>query len=142
MGMLDSYIDEIVIGYRKQPFYELTPTAFCTFIASGKKYRTLVHYWTSMFFDDDFMRDWVRNQDTPQMAMSCAKKKGFIDFYQIDPKLIIYGIQEKFNQNDNIRLVLLSTGSANIRYAGSNGFLSDNNRYGRLLMRVRKIYQE
>ena len=134
--------DEIVIGYKNQPFYELAPTAFCTFSASGKKWRTLIHYWTAMFFKDDFMQDWIRNQDTPQMAMSCASKKGFIDFHQIEPSLILYGLQEKFNQNDNVRLVLLSTGSITIRYAGSKGFLSENNRYGRLLMRVREIYQD
>lgn len=134
-------LDEIVIGYKNQPFYELTPTAFCTFTAKGKKYRTLIHFWTSMFFKDEFMQDWIRNQDTPQMAMNCASKKGFKDFNQIDPKLLLYGLQEKFNQNDTIRTVLLSTGSVTIKYAGSKGFLSEKNRYGRLLMRLREIYQ-
>ena len=88
------------------------------------------------------MRDWIRTQDTPQIAINCAKKKGFKDFNQIDPKYLINGMQAKFNQNDNIRMVLLSTGSVTIRYAGSKGFLSENNRYGRLLMRIREIYQE
>lgn len=142
MGSIDSEFDEIVIGYRSQPFYELTPTAFCTFSMLGKKYRTLIHFWTSMYFKDDYMREWIRNQETPQIAINCAKKKGFVDFHQIDPKIMIQGMQAKFNQNDTIRMVLLSTGSVTIKYAGSKGFLSDNNRYGRLLMRIREIYQD
>ena len=142
MGPLDSEFDEITIGYKGQPFYELSPYAFCTFKARGKKYRTLIHFWLSTFFKDEFMQDWIRNQDTPYIALNCARKKGFKDFSQIEPKWLIYGIQEKFNQNDNIRMVLLSTGSVNLKYAGSEGYLSENNRYGRILMRVREMYQE
>ena len=88
------------------------------------------------------MQDWIRNQDTYQMAINCARKKGFKDFNQIDSKYIIYGIQDRFNQNDQLRSILLSTGSVTLIYGGAKNFLSENNRYGRMLMRVRELYQE
>ena len=139
MSLKDEF-DELMIGYRNMPFYELTPTYFCTFTSNGRKWRTLIHYWTAMFFSDDRMREWIRKQDTPQMAMNCASKKGFVDFHQVDPKVMIKGLQDRFNQNDNLRSILLSTGNIDIVYAGSKNFLSENNRYGRMLMRLREIY--
>lgn len=143
MSWVDNEFDEITIGYKNTPFYELSPTYYSTFSAMGKKWRTLIHFWVAMYFkNDDFMVDWIRNQDTPQMAINCAKKKGFKDFDQIDPKLLLYGLQERFNQCDTLRSILLSTGSVTIKYAGSKNFLSENNRYGRLLMRIREMYQE
>ena len=134
--------DEIIIGMKNQPFYELSPDFFCTFVVGGKKWRTLIHYWTAMYFSDDFMIDWIRNQDTIQMAINCAKKKGFKDYNQVDTRKMILGFQERFNQNDRLRFILLSTGEATIKYMGSRGFLSENNRYGRMLMRLREVYQE
>lgn len=135
-------VDEIIIGLRNQPFYELTPDFFCTFKIGGKKWRTLIHYWTAMYFTDEFMIDWIRNQETVQMALNCAKKAGFKDFYQVPTDKIILGLQERFNQNDGLRSILLSTGVATIKYMGSRGFFSDKNRYGRMLMRIREVYQE
>lgn len=139
---LDNEVDSIIIGYKNTPFYELSPTYYSTFIASGKKWRTLVHFWVANYFSDEFMKDWVRNQDTYQMAINCARSKGFKDFNQIDSKYLIYGIQERFNQNDQLRNILLSTGSVQIVYGGAKNYLSENNRYGRMLMRIRELYQE
>lgn len=134
--------DSIIIGTREQPFYELSPYYFCTFKAYGKKWRTLIHYWTAMYFDNEVMIDYIRNQETPHIAMNVARHNGFRDFNQIDKKKFLYGIQERFNQNDTLRSILLSTGSTNIIYGSGGSFLSENNRYGRILMRIREVYQE
>lgn len=134
--------DEIEFGLRGEPFFELSPYYYCTFTAYGKKWRTLIHFWCSMYFKDDYTREYIRNQGTPQVAYNCAKAKGFKDFNSIDVETFIYGLQERFNQNDQLRMVLLSTGSANLKFQGSKGYLSENNRYGKLLMRIREMYQE
>lgn len=133
---------DIVLGAKGSPFHELLPTYYCTFTAGGKKWRTLIHYWTAMFFTNTYIQDWIRSQETPQMAINCAKNKGFTDFDKVDKRYMIYGLQERFNQNDWLRGILLSTGDSNIIYAGRKGFLSDKNRYGRLLMKIREVYQE
>lgn len=135
-------MDIINIGVKNQPFFELSPYYFCTFIVYGKKWRTLIHYWTAMYFKEDFMTDFIRNQDTPYIALNIAKHKGFKDFNQIDKKKFLYGIQERFNQNDSLRSILLSTGSSQIIYGTGHDYLSQDNRYGRILMRIREVYQE
>lgn len=136
-------MDGIQIGIKGQPFFELSPYYYCTFSAYGRKWRTLIHYWLAMYFDDrEFMTDYIRNQETPYIAMNVAKHNGFKDFNQIDKKKFLYGIQERFNQNDTLRTILLSTGSEVLEYGVGKGFLSENNRYGRILMRIREVYQE
>lgn len=135
-------MDRIDIRVKGQPFFELSPYYFCTFIAYGKKWRTLIHYWTAMYFENDFMVDYIRNQDTPYIALNVARHNGFKDFDQIDKKKLLYGIQERFNQNDVLRSILLSTGSSEIVYGVGKDYLSRNNRYGRVLMRIREVYME
>ncbi len=137
---IDKEYDEIKFGMGSQIFFELSPFYFCTYTISGKKWRTLIHYWVASYFkSDDKMVEVIRNLDTPERAIAVGKKHGLNDFNQIDPREILYAIQERFNQNDSLRTVLLSTGSVNLLYSGS-GFLADNNRYGKILMRVRDIY--
>jgi predicted NAD-dependent protein-ADP-ribosyltransferase YbiA (DUF1768 family) len=130
---------DIKFGRASQSFFELSPFFFCTYSIGGKKWRTLIHYWTASFFNNDEMKDIVRGLDTPERAILVGKRYGLKDFNQIDPKIILTGIQERFNQCDGVRGVLLSTGDSNLIYTVP-GYLSDNNRYGKILMKVREIY--
>lgn len=134
-------MDEIKFGKRSQQFFELSPYYFCTFIVGGKKWRTLIHYWIASYFDNEYMKETIRNLSTPQMAINVAKKNGFIDFDQVDSKYIITGIQERYNQVDDLRLILLSTGLTRLVY-DSTDFLGKDNRYGRILMKIREVYNE
>ena len=132
--------DEIKFGMRSQMFFELSPFYFCTFEISGKKWRTLIHYWVASYFKNNMdMMETIRNLDTPERALRVGVKYGLLDFNQINPKDILFAIQERFNQNDSLRTLLLSTGSVNLVYSGK-GYLAENNRYGKIIMKVREIY--
>ena len=85
------------------------------------------------------MMEVIRNLDTPDSVIRVGRKYGLKDFSQLDSKDILYAVQERFNQNDSLRTILLSTGLTRLVYTGT-GFLADNNRYGRILMKVRDIY--
>lgn len=142
MSRISREYDEIRFGKKSQIFFELSPYYFCTFEIGGKKWRTLIHYWVASYFKSNpYMVEMIRNLQTPEMAINVAKRNGFTDFNIIDSRYILAAIQERFNQNDNLRLILLSTGDVNLVYDGT-GFLRDNNRYGRILMKVRDIYAD
>ena len=85
------------------------------------------------------MVEMIRNLDTPEKALKVGARYGLLDFNQINPKDILFAIQERFNQNDSLRTLLLSTGSVNLVYSGK-GYLAENNRYGKIIMKVREIY--
>ena len=136
---IEKDFDEVKFGKGSQMFFELSPYYFCTFEAGGKKWRTLIHYWVASYFKNDDMKEIIRNLDTPDKALKVGKRHGFRDFDQVDAKNIIYAIQERYNQNDGLRTILLSTGSVNLIYDGI-GFLAEKNRYGKILMKVREIY--
>lgn len=132
--------DVIKFGKRSQNFFELSPFYFCTFVIDRKKWRTLIHYWVASYFkNSNEMREIIRNLDTPDRALRVGSKHGLESFSQIDSKEIIHAMQERFNQNDSLRSILLSTGLSYLEYDGP-GFLADENRYGRLLMKMREIY--
>lgn len=132
--------DVIKFGKRSQSFFELSPFYFCTFVIGKKKWRTPIHYWVATYFkSSEDMMEIVRNMDTPDRALRVGAKYGLNSFSQIDSREIIYAMQERFNQNDNLRGILLSTGLSYLEYDGP-GFLADQNRYGRLLMKMRDIY--
>lgn len=142
MSSISREYDEIKFGRKSQIFFELSPYYFCTFTLHGKKWRTLIHFWVASFFkNNEYMRETIRNLQTPEMAINVARKHGFKDFNQINPKDILVAVQERFNQNDSLRIVLLSTGSVNLIYDGQ-GYLSEHNRYGKVLMKVREIYED
>lgn len=140
MGRLDKEYDTISFGMRSQMLFELSPFYFCTFEIGGKKWRTLIHYWVASYFrGNPEMMEIIRNLDTPEKAIRVGERHGLLDFNQINPKELILAVQERFNQNDSLRMVLLSTGLVNLEYRGK-GFLADGNRYGKVLMKVREIY--
>ena len=132
----------ITIGLSNTPFHELSPYNFCTFKAYGMKWRTLIHYWSAMYFDDGTLRNLIRNQEQPQKALLLANSKGMKDLGQLSPEIFLFGIQEQFNQNPQLKLILLSTGSSELTFIGNKGYLSYNNRYGKILMKLRDLYQE
>ena len=134
-------VDVIVFGKRSQEFFELSPFYFCTFTIGGKKWRTLIHYWVASYFKNNmYLMELIRNQDTPHKAIMMGEHHGLYDMNQINPKDIIYAIQERFNQNDGIKSILLSTGYYYLKYDGT-GFMANDNRYGRILMKMREIYE-
>lgn len=139
---LSKEFDEVKFGKKSQMFFDLSPFYYCTFVVGGKKWRTLIHYWVASYFKPNAdMVETIRNLNSPELALRVGKKYGLNSLSQIDPKDILYAIQERFNQNDMIRHNLLSTGDVYLLYDG-DGFLAENNRYGKILMKLREMYND
>lgn len=131
---------DIRFGSKAQPFFELSPYYFCTFELANRKWRTLIHYWCASYFSNNlYLYEALRNTDTPDRAIFVAKRYGLADFDLCDAHKILRSVQERFNQSDNLRSVLLSTGESTLIYSGG-GYMGAGNRYGRVLMGVREIY--
>lgn len=139
---MDSYDGYTIrFGPRSMDFFELSPYYYCTFQIGNRKYRTLIHYWYSSYFKDDIqMMDTIRNLDTPEKVMLICKRYGLNSLEQIEPKVIIAGIQARIEQNPGIKDVLLCTGNSYLNYMDDKSYLGQENRYGRLLMKIRDIY--
>ena len=133
-------VDVIKFGKRAEGFFELSPFYYCTFVIGGKKWRTLIHYWCASYFvKSPDLQEVIRNIDKAERALFVARKYGMTDFDCCNSKRILLAIQERFNQSDGIKGILLSTGKAHLVYS-IDGFLGKDNRYGRILMALRDIY--
>ena len=137
--------DEILFGPQSLMFFELSPYYYCNFVVKGIRYRTIIHYWCTSYIENlkhnRDLTEMIRSARTADMAMNMVKKWGFRDFNDLDPKEIILPIQERINQCDGIRNILMCTGESYLRYRGV-GYLAEDNKYGRILMRIRDIYNE
>lgn len=143
--MYDSYDGYTIdFGSKSLNFFELSPYYFSTFQVGGKKYRTLIHYWYATYFkDDEGIAEMIRNLDTPNKVILVGNRCGLGSLKQLDSKELLYGIQARLTQNKKVKDALMCTGNAYLNYIGSKGYLgylSEDNRYGKLLMKVRDIY--
>ena len=57
-------------------------------------------------------------------------------------EVFLRSIHESFIQDEHRALILMSTGSAELIYNAPKSYLTENNRYGRILMRMRHIIAE
>ena len=71
--------------------------------------------------------------------LSRAGKLGFEGLNKVDKGLFLMGIHEAFIQDEHRGFVLMSTGSAELVYTAPKSYLTENNRYGKLLMKMRHI---
>jgi predicted NAD-dependent protein-ADP-ribosyltransferase YbiA (DUF1768 family) len=131
--------DKILFGAKKYPFYELSPWYYCTFSIGGKKYRTLIHYWLSCCFVDD-RSEFIRNTDTPENAVKKAYFWGVRSLKGIDKKIILKSIYERFNQNEGLINILISTGNCELIYCNEDLGLFFNNQYGKILEGLREVF--
>lgn len=124
-------------GRKSQPFFELSPYHYRTFIIGNRKWRTLIHYWYASCFDDIDNKEMIRNIDTPEHVIIRCKRIGITDVSMIDSKYIINGIVQKISQNNDIKNILAMTGGYTLVYDGF-GYLAEDNRYGKLIMKLRE----
>jgi len=113
-----------------------------------KKWPTSEHYFQAQKFLDLKDREEVRRANTPNVAARLdrdQKKKFRKDWEAIKVSVMRQALQAKFMQHDELRQLLLSTGSAyliedapNDDYWGNGGDGSGKNMLGRLLMEVRE----
>lgn len=113
----------------------------------GKKWPTVEHFFQAQKFEDERDRDAVRKANTPMLAARIGrdrKRKLRRDWEAVKVSVMREALDAKFEQHDDLRELLLSTGDArlvehteNDDYWGDGGDGSGRNELGRLLMKVR-----
>lgn len=131
--------DIINFGSSGQLFFSLSPYYYCKIESGGRNYKTLIHYWIAHSFDDYSLRETIRSASSPARAIFIGRRYGIEDFDKVDSKIILTGLKLKFEQNKDILSELLSTGNAELVYTGT-GYLSEGNRFGKIVMKLREIY--
>ena len=134
--------EKVSFGNKNQPFYELSPTYKSKFVMYNRTWDSLLQFWVVHTFEDyDIQRKLLDIRGSNKM-LSYAKKCGFIDLGSIDKELFLESIHEAFVQDKERGFILMSTGSAELIYNSSKSYLTENNRYGRILMKMRHIIAE
>jgi N-glycosidase YbiA len=113
----------------------------------GKIWPTSEHYFQAQKFEADEYREQIRKQKSPMIAARMGrdrKKRLRRDWESKKDDVMRKAVRAKFEQHDDIRAVLLGTGSAKIvehtendSYWGNGGDGSGKNMLGRILMQIR-----
>lgn len=123
---------------------------FATFpiVDKRKRWPTSEHYFQGQKFDNPAHREEIRKAKTPMIAARLGrdrKKKLRRNWESVKDNVMRDAVRAKFTQHDELRLLLLSTGSAklvehtsNDAYWGDGGDGSGKNMLGRILMEVRE----
>lgn len=135
-------VDRISFGNKNQPFYELSPLYRSDFVLLNRSWNSLMHFWVVNSLEDIDTQIELRKIKSLSKLIRAAGRYGVIDFSRIDKTLLLESIYEAFSQDKERGMVLLSTGSSELIYNAPKSFLTDGNRYGKLLMRMRYILAE
>ena len=113
----------------------------------GELWPTSEHYFQAQKFEDRAQRRKIRNAKTPMIAARLGRdrrKKVRRDWESVKVEVMRKAVRAKFEQHEDLRELLLSTGDAKIvehtendSYWGDGGDGSGKNMLGRILMQVR-----
>ncbi len=113
----------------------------------GKRWPTSEHYFQAQKFKDAGLKEKVRRAKTPMIAARLGRDRSSPlrrDWESIKIDVMRRAVRAKFEQHENLRQLLLSTGdaklvehTANDSYWGDGGDGSGGNMLGRILMDVR-----
>ena len=116
-----------------------------------KRYPTTEHYFQSQKFADKKDQEQIRKANSPMLAASMGrdrKRKLRRDWDSARLNVMREALLAKFTQHDELRELLLSTGTAKIvehtekdPYWGDGGDGTGQNMLGQLLMATREILQ-
>jgi ribA/ribD-fused uncharacterized protein len=120
-------------------------------VIGGKRWPTSEHYFQAQKFRDAADVDEVRRAKTPEIAARLGrdrKKKLRPDWNRARISVMRTALRAKFEQHDDLRALLLSTGDAKlVEHTDNDDFWGDGgdgrgqNMLGRLLMELRKEIQ-
>jgi ribA/ribD-fused uncharacterized protein len=114
----------------------------------GKQWPTSEHYFQAQKFEDVEHQEAIRKTKSPMIAARMGrdrKKQLRQDWESVKVGIMREVVRAKFEQHDDIRQVLLSTGDAtlvehteNDSYWGDGGDGSGKNMLGQILMEIRE----
>ena len=116
-------------------------------VLAKKTWPTTEHYFQAQKFKDPAARERVRKAKTPRLAARIGrdrKNKLRRDWESVKVQVMTDAVRAKFQQHEDLRELLMSTGEAklvehtsNDAYWGDGGDGSGRNMLGLVLMRVR-----
>mmetsp|Transcript_31001 Transcript_31001/g.35399 ORF Transcript_31001/g.35399 Transcript_31001/m.35399 type:complete len:186 (-) Transcript_31001:27-584(-) len=140
--------DTVYFYGRKLPYYEFSNFYPASFVIDGKEYKTSEHYFQSMkFIDDETAMEKVRNAKSPGQAAKMGRDRSNplrSDWEEVKDGLMYDALKAKFSQHEDLKAVLLGTGTKlivehtkNDHYWGDGGDGGGQNMLGRLLVKLR-----
>jgi ribA/ribD-fused uncharacterized protein len=129
-------------------FGEFSNFAEFPIVLDGETWPTSEHYFQAQKFDDKAYRRTIRVAKTPMVAARLGRDRGKRlrrDWESVKVGVMRRAVLAKFEQHEDLRTLLLSTGDATIvehtendAYWGDGGDGSGKNMLGRILMEVRE----
>jgi ribA/ribD-fused uncharacterized protein len=118
------------------------------FVLGGRRWRTSEHYFQAQKFAGTAREEEIRQATSPAVAARMGRSRRHRlrpDWEKVKDAVMREAVRAKFSQNDELRALLLSTGSAILiehterdSYWGDGGDGSGRNRLGQILMSVRE----
>ncbi|HEY7311003.1 MAG TPA: NADAR family protein [Gemmataceae bacterium] len=118
------------------------------FTFAGRRWRTSEHYFQARKFAGTPREEEIRQATSPAVAARMGRSRRHRlrpDWEKVKDAVMREAVLAKFSQNDELRAVLLDTGSAILiehterdSYWGDGGDGSGRNRLGEILMSVRE----
>jgi len=130
---------------------------FCNFAPypveiDGKVWKTTEHYYHAQRFAGTEFEEVIREIKTPFQAKEVAKSGIYprrSDWFDVKSDIMMNAITAKFNQHNDLRDILVSTGNAILKehteldhYWADGGDGSGRSRLGEILMKVRSSFPE
>ncbi|HDS7112709.1 TPA: NADAR family protein [Klebsiella aerogenes] len=110
---------------------------------------TVEHYFQAQKFYDEILKEKIRNLPSPMDASKAGRDNSNplrSDWDRVKDDIMRLAVLEKFKQNDDVRHILLSTGSSwlieharNDNYWADGGDGSGKNMLGIVLMEFREL---
>lgn len=150
--MVIELIAEIRFYLKRDPY-----GCFCNFAPypveiDGKMWKTTEHYYHAQRFAGTEYEEVIREIKTPFQAKEVAKSGIYprrADWFDIKFDIMLKAVTAKFNQHNDLREILVSTGNAILKehteldhYWADGGNGSGKSRLGEILMVVRRSFPE
>ena len=150
MGTADSTLMSHPIPFYlvSDPYGEFSNFASFGIKLDGKSWPTTEHYFQAQKFSDKKDRDEIRKAKSPHLAAQMGrdrKRKLRKDWEALKLNAMRRALEAKFTQHDELRQLLLSTGTAKlVEHTANDAFWGDGgdglgkNMLGLLLMELRE----
>lgn len=133
-------------------FGEFSNFALFPIALNGETWPTSEHFFQAQKFEDSEYRQKIRKTESPMNAAKLGrdrKRKLRNDWETVKVGIMRHAVLAKFSQYEELRSLLLSTGTAtlvehteNDSFWGDGGDGSGQNMLGKILMEVRELLQE
>ncbi len=123
----------------------LAPSSPHSFTLEGKEWPSVEHYYQAMKYHNTDLEEQIRMASTTIRARLIANRSKNTprgDWKDVREKLMYKALHAKFSQHENLKRKLLGSDVKELVFTSrTNPWLIDDNRYGKLLMRLRKHFE-